>query len=322
MDVRLRGKRRRGISLCTIKNAFAYERRPKTVSFAGNMNRGDWFILGIMAVALAYIGFHILLWIDQGRLIETWVPEDRKAPGSETLEIGLGRELQTPMVYRPGTQSYQIHPESWLQAHLGARRGTTAAADGSSPSVATETQAGRGERWELSSRETPEGGGEPWPGIGGLGRIGSPESHSKAWGTQAQLSKGSRLEAFPEELRDRPLVSADEETEPAPHQILLGNPCSSGQVLYGLPGARACVPSEIALGMFEIIDCENKKWDPRAISATGDYGLMQLSKRYQSGRAERLGYEWNRMLEVGPNIAVAVDLWQDWGGWHGWTCGR
>lgn len=48
-------------------------------------------------------------------------------------------------------------------------------------------------------------------------------------------------------------------------------------------------------------------------------GLFQLSGRWHRARAARLGYEWERMTEAGPNAVVAADL-HDEQGWRPWSC--
>ena len=52
----------------------------------------------------------------------------------------------------------------------------------------------------------------------------------------------------------------------------------------------------------------------------GDYwGLFQLSRRYHEGRARSLGYNWDAMLQAGPNSHVAASLWSEQG-WGPWAC--
>jgi len=45
---------------------------------------------------------------------------------------------------------------------------------------------------------------------------------------------------------------------------------------------------------------------------------MQLNVIHKA-RAARLGYSWEEMLEAGPNLCVAYDLWLDQG-WGPWSC--
>ena len=78
------------------------------------------------------------------------------------------------------------------------------------------------------------------------------------------------------------------------------------------------VPAAWATDAPAVIQCESR-WDPAAISPTGDYGLLQLNKRWQEGRANRMGYEWSQMLEPEPNIRVAIAIWEEQS-WRPWTC--
>lgn len=64
--------------------------------------------------------------------------------------------------------------------------------------------------------------------------------------------------------------------------------------------------------------CESKL-NPRAISPTSDYGLMQVNIVHR-GLASSMGYRWEQMLEVMPNLAVARAIYDDAGGWGPWTC--
>lgn len=68
----------------------------------------------------------------------------------------------------------------------------------------------------------------------------------------------------------------------------------------------------------QVAKCESGL-NPAARS--GQYmGLFQLGN-YHRARAARLGFTWDQMLQAGPNIAVAYDLWQEQG-WGPWSCKR
>lgn len=47
-------------------------------------------------------------------------------------------------------------------------------------------------------------------------------------------------------------------------------------------------------------------------------GIFQLSGTYHRARAARLGFDWSRMVEAGPNAAVAADIYSEskWGPWQ------
>lgn len=51
---------------------------------------------------------------------------------------------------------------------------------------------------------------------------------------------------------------------------------------------------------------------PTETGAAGERGLMQIA-RVHLDRIHRLGFTWAQMYEVGPNLAVAQDLWREQG---------
>lgn len=57
--------------------------------------------------------------------------------------------------------------------------------------------------------------------------------------------------------------------------------------------------------------CESS-FDPRKTGAAGERGLMQIAPVHLA-RIQRLGFTVDQMYEVGPNIAVAYDLWAEQG---------
>ena len=63
--------------------------------------------------------------------------------------------------------------------------------------------------------------------------------------------------------------------------------------------------------------CEST-WRTDAVSRGGHRGLFQLSRIHQA-RAARLGFTWDQMLELGPNVAVALDIFVEQG-WRPWSC--
>lgn len=78
----------------------------------------------------------------------------------------------------------------------------------------------------------------------------------------------------------------------------------------GLAGAQAV----------RVSSCETGgTFNPAIVNASGHTGLFQLSPRYHTERARRLGFTWAQMREAEPNIAVAMDLYAEQG-WQPWTC--
>ncbi len=57
--------------------------------------------------------------------------------------------------------------------------------------------------------------------------------------------------------------------------------------------------------------CESSL-NPLDIGLAGERGLMQIHPIHLD-RIQRLGYTWAQMYEVGPNLAVAYDLWREQG---------
>jgi hypothetical protein len=81
-------------------------------------------------------------------------------------------------------------------------------------------------------------------------------------------------------------------------------------------------PEALRVGDCESGDHDGKPpytFDPRAISRTDDWGVMQLNRPSHMRRAQRLGFPWSRMLEVRPNLIVAKNLYDEQG-WGPWAC--
>lgn|SRR3990167_10104717 len=66
-----------------------------------------------------------------------------------------------------------------------------------------------------------------------------------------------------------------------------------------------------------VAKCESS-FDPTARNGV-HIGLFQLSGRYHRGRAARLGYSWEQMAQVEPNVRVAWDLYSEQK-WRPWSC--
>ena len=66
--------------------------------------------------------------------------------------------------------------------------------------------------------------------------------------------------------------------------------------------------------------CEDKELEPGQVGDAGERGLFQIHSVHLE-RIERLGWTWEDMLEVVPNVAVAYDLWLDMG-WEPWSCSQ
>lgn len=84
------------------------------------------------------------------------------------------------------------------------------------------------------------------------------------------------------------------------------------------PGSKA---SEDAL--IRIIDrCENPSWDPRAVSATGDYGVAQINRKtWESTFARMFGSWLPHIFDVRKNIRMAWVIYEGAGhSFRPWSC--
>lgn len=76
--------------------------------------------------------------------------------------------------------------------------------------------------------------------------------------------------------------------------------------------------TEFWYGVERIAWCESHYRIYR-ISITNDYGFMQIHWPTHTPRLHRLGYTWDDMLTLGPNLWVAYDLYKEqW--WYPWSC--
>lgn len=66
-----------------------------------------------------------------------------------------------------------------------------------------------------------------------------------------------------------------------------------------------------------VAKCESG-FNPRATNGS-HRGLFQISTRWHAARTQRMGYTLDQLWEVGPNIAVAVAIYNEQG-WAPWEC--
>lgn len=94
---------------------------------------------------------------------------------------------------------------------------------------------------------------------------------------------------------------------------------NSSQVQFTIRRAFARFGAEVAEEAVRVSGCETGgTWNPAARNGA-HAGLFQLSRTYHEDRARRLGFTWEQMFQVEPNIAVAVDIYRE-SGWTPWTC--
>lgn len=69
-----------------------------------------------------------------------------------------------------------------------------------------------------------------------------------------------------------------------------------------------------------VVECETAgTFDPRSTGDEGERGLLQIHPKYHQERIARLGFTWDDMYEVEPNLAVGMDLFAEQG-WGPWSC--
>ena len=92
------------------------------------------------------------------------------------------------------------------------------------------------------------------------------------------------------------------------------------EFIYDLDRAPMLVPTKFAEEGMKILGCENRNWDVKAISYTGDWGLWQLNRQTWEPLANSLGFQWAQMLEPGPNTEVAMAIWSQTKSFKEWSC--
>jgi hypothetical protein len=93
---------------------------------------------------------------------------------------------------------------------------------------------------------------------------------------------------------------------PPPPQIPL-TPMELVDQIFGWPGAQ-------------LVACESS-WNRWAVGRFGERGLFQIHPVHRYGIVARMGYSWDDMFEVEPNIRVAVEI-RYAQGLRAWTCWR
>lgn len=113
--------------------------------------------------------------------------------------------------------------------------------------------------------------------------------------------------------RTAPNVSAASASRPTPAAVTgdIPNLIRQGFARFGQAVAEQAV---------RVSGCETgRTYDPAVVNSSGHTGLFQLSPRYHTARAQKLGFTWDQMRQAVPNIAVAADLYAEQG-WRPWTC--
>ncbi|GEM_PF-5844007 len=86
-----------------------------------------------------------------------------------------------------------------------------------------------------------------------------------------------------------------------------------------------CVPGSTVLwgaqSLALIDNCENKDWNPNAVSETDDWGLWQPNRIHER-RLNRLGYGWEQVTDPTVNGILALSIWSDNQSFGPWSCGH
>ncbi len=95
------------------------------------------------------------------------------------------------------------------------------------------------------------------------------------------------------------------------HNAIHGNRAALELLVIGYFG-------DAAPEAFRILQCENVHWDPRAVSATDDYGLFQINWVHTQPGGRAHGVD---LMNPRENVRIAYGLYQEQGWWP-WTCYR
>ena len=90
---------------------------------------------------------------------------------------------------------------------------------------------------------------------------------------------------------------------------------------YGIiryQGQTMLVKPEFARTYLDTAYCESG-YDEKAEGALGERGYLQIHGVHKA-RIERLGYDWDSMYFLWPNLVVAYDIWIESESWDAWSC--
>lgn len=117
-----------------------------------------------------------------------------------------------------------------------------------------------------------------------------------------------------------PTTVAPTTTTPTVRPASASRPAAAGEVPDIIRRAFSRFGAAVAEQAVRVAGCETgRTYNPTVVNSSGHTGLFQLSPRYHSGRAARLGFTWAQMREALPNALVAADLFGEQG-WRPWTC--
>ena len=109
-------------------------------------------------------------------------------------------------------------------------------------------------------------------------------------------------------------------TAPTVRAASASRPAPAGSIPDLIRRVFARFGPNVAEQAVRVSGCETgHTYNPAVVNSSGHTGLFQLSPRWHTARAQRLGFSWAQMREAEPNALVAADLYAEQG-WRPWTC--
>lgn len=133
------------------------------------------------------------------------------------------------------------------------------------------------------------------------------------WNAAVAANEAAQVQQHPTpSLRHHPAPTAPPRPVSSPPAVDLGPSGSTEEAIYavfGDEGANAVAVARCESGM-----------DPGRTGSAGERGIFQIHPTHRHW-VESMGYSWDQMYEVGPNLQVAFALWSG-AGWGPWSCRR
>lgn len=65
-----------------------------------------------------------------------------------------------------------------------------------------------------------------------------------------------------------------------------------------------------------LVNCENRQWDEKRESWTGDRGIFQINRKWHPGVSDECAFDYK------CNTKEAIRIRLEWGNWNAWVCSR